>query len=204
MPGPIGEILSVGQNGRIIDSTKDSRINARLFAGVRCQVLAICKGWCAVTIDQQIRKARELLAPPLHARAECQCDISRALDSVEIGAAVARSFRVAGSKKGVMRYCAALRRLRDTYNSLDPAIRRWFSLAERAYVAGNATVFDREIARIEFVSQPAVTAAAARCQPAQNRSGGGAQPAPEVGPQGRRHARREVGAVSYNPGWRPD
>ena len=56
-----------------------------------------------------------------------------------------------------MRYCAALRRLRDTYNSLDPAIRRWFSLAERAYVAGNATVFDREIARIEsFLNRPSL------------------------------------------------
>ena len=113
-----------------------------------------------MTIDQQIRKARELLAPPLHARAECQCDISRALDRVEHRAAAARSFRVAGSTKGkagLKRYYAALRRLRNAYNSLDPAIRPWFSLAETVSVAGNATVIDREIARTEsFLDRPSV------------------------------------------------
>jgi hypothetical protein len=53
-----------------------------------------------VTRDQQIRKALELLAPPPRDRAECQHDISLALDRVENGAAAARAFRVAGSKKG--------------------------------------------------------------------------------------------------------
>ena len=113
-----------------------------------------------MTIDQQIRKARELLAPPLHARAECQRDISLALGRVEDGTAVARSFRVAGSTKGkagVKRYCAALQRLRNAYNSLDPAIKPWFSLAETVSVAGNATVIDREIARTEsFLDRPSV------------------------------------------------
>ena len=125
-----------------------------------CQVWAICQGWCAVERDQQIRKALELLAPPPRARAECQYDISRALDRVEHGAAAARSFRVAGSTKGkagLKRYYAALRRLRNAYNSLDPAIRPWFSLAETVHVAGNATVIDREIARTEsFLDRPSL------------------------------------------------
>ncbi len=105
-----------------------------------------------MTRAQQIRKALELLAPPPSLRAECQHDIALALDRVEQGAAFARSFRVAGSKEGkagLRRYCAALRRLRNAYNSLDPAIRPWFSLAETAYVAGKPTVIDREIARTE-------------------------------------------------------
>ena len=111
-----------------------------------------------MTRDQQIRKALKLLAPPPGERAECQYDIGLALDRVESGAAAARSFRVAGSKKGkaeVRRYCAALRRLRTAYRSLDPAIRPWFSLAETAYVAGKPTVIDREIARAEsFLDRP--------------------------------------------------
>ena len=105
-----------------------------------------------MTRDQQIRKGLELLAPPPGERAECQYDIGLALDRVESGAAAVRSFRVAGSKKGkagLRRYCAALRRLRTAYRSLDPAIRPWFSLAETAYVAGKPTVIDREIARAE-------------------------------------------------------
>ena len=65
---------------------------------------------------------------------------------------------MAGSKKGkagLRRYCAALRRLRTAYRSLDPAIRPWFSLAETAYVAGKPTVIDREIARAElFLDRP--------------------------------------------------
>jgi hypothetical protein len=111
-----------------------------------------------VTRDQQIRKALELLSPPLRERAECQRDVGLALDRVEQGAAAARSFRVAGSKKGkagLKRYCAALRRLRNAYHSLDPSIRPWFSLAETAHVAGKATVIDREIAKAEsFLDRP--------------------------------------------------
>jgi hypothetical protein len=111
-----------------------------------------------VTRDQQIRKARELLAPPPVQRAECQHDIGLALDRVEHRAAAARSFRVAGSKQGragPRRYGAALGRLRNAYHSLDPAIRPWFSLAETAYVAGKPTVIDREIAKAEeFLARP--------------------------------------------------
>ena len=111
-----------------------------------------------MTRGQQIRKALELLAPPPNDRAECRHDVGLALDRVERRAAAARSFRVASSKEGkasLRRYCAALRRLRNAYNSLDPAIRPWFSLAETAYVAGKATVIDREIARAEaFLDRP--------------------------------------------------
>jgi hypothetical protein len=111
-----------------------------------------------MTRDQQIRKALELLAPPRLQRAECRHDIKIALNRVEQGAAAAQSFRVAGSKKGkaeVMRYCAALRRLRNAYHALDPAIRPWFSLSETAYVAGKPTVIDREIAIAEvFLARP--------------------------------------------------
>jgi hypothetical protein len=105
-----------------------------------------------VTRAQQIRKALELLAPPPRDRAECEHDIGLSLDRVERGAAMARSFRVAGSKKGkagLRRYLAALRRLRTAYYSIDPAIRPWFSLAETAYVARKPTIIDREIARAE-------------------------------------------------------
>jgi hypothetical protein len=112
----------------------------------------------AMTRDQQIRKALQLLAPPPGRRAECQHDIELALDRVKNTAAAARSFRVAGSTKGkagVRRYWAALRRLRDAYYSLDPAIRPWFSLAETAYVAGKPTTIDREIARADvFLNRP--------------------------------------------------
>jgi hypothetical protein len=111
----------------------------------------------AMTRNQQIRKSLELLAPPPRQRAEYQHDIE-ALDRVERGAAVARSFRVAGSKKGkegVRRYCGALRRLRNAYHAMDPAIRPWFSLAETTYVAGKPTVIDREIAIAEaFLAPP--------------------------------------------------
>jgi hypothetical protein len=104
-----------------------------------------------VTRDQQVREALKLLAPSPRERTEWQHDIELALDRVKRDTAAARSFRVAGSKQGkagLRRYLAALRRLRQTYYSLDPAIRPWFSLAETAYVAGK-TVIDREIAKAE-------------------------------------------------------
>jgi hypothetical protein len=114
--------------------------------------------WCAVTRDQQIRKALELLAPPPHQRGECRYDIGLALDRVEHRAAAARSFRVAGSKEGkagLRRYRSALLQLRNAYCSLNPAIRPWFSLAEVAYVPGQATIIDREIAKTEaFLDHP--------------------------------------------------
>jgi hypothetical protein len=112
----------------------------------------------AMTRDQQIGRALELLALPPRQRAECRNDIRVALDWVERGAAAARSFRVAGSKKGkagVRRYYAALRRTRSAYYALDPAIRPWFSLTEAAYIAGKPTLIDREIAIAEtFLNRP--------------------------------------------------
>ena len=113
-----------------------------------------------MTIGQQIRKARELLAPPRHQRVECLHDISRALVASntalplrDLSGWLART----KGKAGLKRYCAALQRLRNAYNSLDPAIRRWFSLAETAYVAGNTTVIDREIAKAElFLNRPSL------------------------------------------------
>jgi len=111
-----------------------------------------------MTRDQQIGRALELLALPPCQRAECRNDIRVALDWVERGAAAARSFRVAGSKKGkagVRRYYAALRRTRSAYYALDPAIRPWFSLTETAYIAGKPTLIDREIAIAEtFLNRP--------------------------------------------------
>ena len=111
-----------------------------------------------MTRDQQIRKALELLTPPPRQRAECQHDIKVVLDRVERGAAAARSFRLASSKKGkagLKGYCAALRRLRNAYYALDPAIRPWFSLAETAYVTGKPTFIDSELAMAEaFLARP--------------------------------------------------
>jgi hypothetical protein len=112
-----------------------------------------------VTRDQQIRKALGVLRPPAGQRAECQHDIELALDIVEQRARAARSFRVVNSKKGragLKRYHAALRRLRNAYQSLDPAIRPWFSLVETAYISGKPTVVDREITIAEaFLARPA-------------------------------------------------
>ena len=150
-----------------------------------------------MTRDQQIRKALELLAPPPGERAECQDDISLAIDRVEHRAAAARSFRVAGSKKGkagVRRYCAALRRLRSCL----PFSRS----GDQALVQPRRnSIRRREADRLSTARSQgpslfltAVTASAASCEPQQGRSGGGIRPAPVVGSQGRRHARREVGA----------
>jgi hypothetical protein len=115
-------------------------------------------GWGLMTRNRQIRKALELLAPLSSDRSECKHDIILALDRVEHRSAAERSFRVAGSKKGkagVLRYSAALRRLRQAYGSLDPAIRPWFSLGETAYVADRATIIDRELERAEmFLPRP--------------------------------------------------
>jgi hypothetical protein len=111
-----------------------------------------------VTRDQQIREALELLAPTPSQRAECRQDIGMALNWLEHHTPTARSFRVAGSKKGkgdVKRYRAALVRLRVAYYGLDPAIRLWFSLAETAYIAGKPTIIDREIVKADvFLARP--------------------------------------------------
>ena len=122
--------------------------------------LACLPRWCAVTRDQQIRKALELLAPSPRERGECQYEIGLALDRVGRGAAAARSFRVANSRKArrdCRRYRAALRRLQNAYNSLDPAIRPWFSLSE-GYAAEKLTVIAREIAKTKaFLDWPSPT-----------------------------------------------
>jgi hypothetical protein len=111
-----------------------------------------------MTRHQQIRRALQVLTPPPRLRAEYQQDIEVALKRVERDAAVARIFRVAGSKKGkagVRRYYAALRRTRSAYGALDPAIRPWFSLTETSSVAGKPTLIDREIAIAEtFLDRP--------------------------------------------------
>jgi hypothetical protein len=45
--------------------------------------------------------------------------------------------------------------LQQAYNSIDPAIKPWFSLVEIAYIPGKATVIDREIAKAEtFLNRP--------------------------------------------------
>jgi hypothetical protein len=120
--------------------------------------------------NQKIRRALNVLTP-VAKRAECLHDIGLALDAVEQRSAAERSFRVAVSKKGkaeLRRYYAALRRLRDTYRELDPAIKRWFSLEEAVYVAGKTTVIDREIAKVNaFLARPS---SAARGMPAGTRS----------------------------------
>ena len=62
------------------------------------------------------------------------------------------AFKVFSSKEGkagLQRYANAWRRLRAAYQSLDPRIRPWFSIAETAQVNGQPTHADREIAKIE-------------------------------------------------------
>jgi hypothetical protein len=103
-----------------------------------------------VTREEQTTAALELLAPQPSDRDECLHDVGVALDRVEFGAAVARSFRVAGSKKGrgkLQSYYAALRRVKIAYFALDPMIRRWFSLPQAD--------IDREIViAADFLAQP--------------------------------------------------
>jgi hypothetical protein len=149
-----------------------------------------------MTRDQQIAKALALLAPPPAQREECKYGIIRALDRIENTAGFARSCRVASSKNkgGITRYYAALRRLRSAFNSLDPLIRPWFSLADPAYATGEA--LEKEIAKAEEFLKPAISAPATSCKPQQGRSGSGARSSRLVEPRGDRHARREVGQAS--------
>ena len=165
MPGPDSARSSaLGQNGRIKSrSTKDSRINARLFAWVLPSLghlPRVVRGGERSANPQSAGVARAAVRA---SAPSASTTLIVALDRVEHGAAAARSFRVAGSTKGkagLKRYYAALRRLRNAYNSLDPAIRPWFSLAETVYVAGKAT---SSTARSQGPSRsrPAVTASAA-------------------------------------------
>jgi hypothetical protein len=119
---------------------------------------ARCEQARVMTRNQQVRRALELLAPRPHQRAECRHDIELMLKWIERSTATARTFRIASSKKGkagVSSYYAALRRLRNAYHSLDPAIRPWFSLVETAYIIGKPTIVEREIAIAElFLDRP--------------------------------------------------
>jgi hypothetical protein len=108
-----------------------------------------------MTRAQQIAKALALLAPPPAELEECKHEIGLALDLVKNNAASAQAFRAASSKNkgGLMRYYAALWRLRNAFNSLDPLIRPWFSLADPAYATGKA--LEKEIAKAkEFLNRP--------------------------------------------------
>jgi hypothetical protein len=108
-----------------------------------------------MTRAQQIAKALALLAPSPAELKECQHEIGLALDLVKNNAASAQAFRAASSKNkgGLMRYYAALWRLRNAFNSLDPLIRPWFSLADPAYATGKA--LEKEIAKAkEFLNRP--------------------------------------------------
>jgi hypothetical protein len=104
--------------------------------------------------DQQIRKALQLLAPPAAEREECRHEICLALDRVEHVTALARSSRAGRSKKkgGLLRYHAALRRLLIAFDTLDPALRPWFSLPPRSTTR---SAIEAEIAKAESIlAQP--------------------------------------------------
>jgi hypothetical protein len=109
---------------------------------------------CAMSRDQQIREAVQVLAPTTANQAECANDVTRVLDRLEFGAEVAGAFRVATSKKGraaLKSYSAALRRLRSSCNALDPAVRPWLSLAMA--VSGKAIDLNREIRTAEQLAK---------------------------------------------------
>jgi hypothetical protein len=104
-----------------------------------------------VTKDQQIQRALKLLAPPAAQREQCRHEIRLALDRVENFTALARSSRASGSKTkgGLLRYQAALRRLLSASNSLDPAIKPWFSLAYPA--SSTRMAIETEIAKAKAI-----------------------------------------------------
>src|SRR6516165_2872881 len=105
-----------------------------------------------MTLSEQRRKALELLAPPPSRREECLRDIKFALEYVTSQAASA--FKVFGSKEGkagLRRYANALRGALAAYRNLRREIRPWFSITETAYIQGQPTHFDREIAKAEAI-----------------------------------------------------
>jgi hypothetical protein len=106
-----------------------------------------------VTKDQQIQKALKLLAPPAAEREVCLHEIDLALGRVENFTAFARSSRASRSKKGgLLPYHRALRQLLRAIDSLDPAIKPWFSLA---HSGTTTTRIKAEIATTEaFLKQP--------------------------------------------------
>ena len=107
-----------------------------------------------MTKDQQIQEALKLLDPPAAEREECLHEIHRALGRVENFTAFARSSRASRLKKGgLLPYHAALRRLLRAFDSLDPAIKPWLSLAHPAYTT--RARIEAEIAKTEaFLKQP--------------------------------------------------
>jgi hypothetical protein len=108
-----------------------------------------------VTKDQQIQRALKLLAPPAAQREECLHEIHLALGRVENLTLLARSSRASRSKTkgGLLRYHAALRRLLRDFDSLDPAIKPWFSIAHPGYTTRKA--IEAEIAKTKaFLDQP--------------------------------------------------
>ena len=98
-----------------------------------------------------ILKALKLLASPSDQREECRYEICLALDRVEHLTAFARSSRAGRSKTkgGLLRYHAALRRLLITFDSLDPAIRPWFSLARPDFTT--RTAIEAEITKAKSI-----------------------------------------------------
>ncbi len=109
---------------------------------------------CAMSKDQQIREALEVLAPATSKRAECVNDVTRALDRLKFGAEAARAFRMATSKKGraaLKSYAAALRRLRSSCDALDSAIKPWLSLAMA--INGNSIDLEHEIETAEELAR---------------------------------------------------
>lgn len=108
-----------------------------------------------MTKDQQIQKALKLLAPPAAEREVCLHEIRLALGRVENFTAFARASRASRSKKGgVTPYNRALRQLLKAIDSLDPAIKPWFSLA---HSGTTTTRIKAEIATTEaFLKQPPV------------------------------------------------
>ena len=136
--------------------------------------------------------------PPPGERADCQYDIGLALDKVESGAAAAQFFpggrleeRQSGTE-ALLRRATAVAHCLPFSRSGDQAL---VQTSQKQHTSpGSRTLIDREIARAEsFLDRPSPPTATS-CEPQQGRSGGGMRPAPVVGPQGRRHARREVGA----------
>jgi hypothetical protein len=106
-----------------------------------------------MTKDQKIQEALKLLAPPAAEREVCLHEIDLALGRVENFTAFARSSRASRSKKGgLLPYHRALRQLLRAIDSLDPAIKRWFSLA---HSGTTTTRIKAEIATTEaFLKQP--------------------------------------------------
>jgi hypothetical protein len=106
-----------------------------------------------MTKDQKIQEALKLLAPPAAEREVCLHEIDLALGRVENFTAFARSSRASRSKKGgLLPYHRALRQLLRAIDSLDPAIKPWFSLA---HSGTTTTRIKAEIATTEaFLKQP--------------------------------------------------